>query len=133
MPHALVHRAATGTVESVPLKGMPLGGFADYPYTTRTLRLDPGDTVVLMSDGFPELFNDAGEMLGYDEVESHVRAGVDGSADALVTHLCRVMDELGRRPPLPRRRDVPRPADEGGALHSEFYPTASAPSSPVPA
>ncbi|MEP0547889.1 MAG: PP2C family protein-serine/threonine phosphatase [Rhodothermales bacterium] len=104
MPHALIHRAATNTVESVPLKGMPLGGFADYPYTTQALRLDPGDTVVLMSDGFPELFNDAGEMLGYGEVEAHVRAGIAGSADALIAHLRRVMADWNGGHPL--RDDV---------------------------
>ena len=27
----------------------------------------PGDCLVIMSDGFPELFNEQGEMLGFDK------------------------------------------------------------------
>ena len=29
------------------------------------MRLAPGDTVLFLSDGFPELMNDAGQQLGY--------------------------------------------------------------------
>ena len=32
MPPALVYRAATQQVEQIPLKGMPLGGPAEFPY-----------------------------------------------------------------------------------------------------
>lgn len=104
MPPAFVLRERTGTIDTVPLKGMPLGSLTDYPYTTQTLRLDPGDTVVLMSDGFPELFDARGEMLGYDAVEGHIRAGSHDSADALVAHLREVMEQWKGEAPL--RDDV---------------------------
>jgi len=124
MPPAFVVRAKTGTIESVPLKGMPLGSFADYPYATQTLRLDPGDAVVLMSDGFPELFDPRGEMLGYESVEDHVRAGANGSAEALVAHLQRVMEQWAGGAPL--RDDVtfvvmrmkPEPVDAPAPRHT---------------
>ena len=74
MPPAIIFRAATGRCELVPLKGMPLGSFADFPYATSRTRLDPGDTVVLMSDGFPEAFNPDGEMLGYERAIQIVRS-----------------------------------------------------------
>jgi serine phosphatase RsbU (regulator of sigma subunit) len=67
MPPALVYRARTGTLETIRLKGMPLGSFVGFPYREEEVRLERGDTVLLMSDGFPELFNEAGEMLGYEE------------------------------------------------------------------
>lgn len=73
MPPAVIYRAATGDVEEVPLKGMPLGSFADYPYTSARLRLDAGDAVILMTDGFPESFNEEGEMFGYDRALEVVR------------------------------------------------------------
>lgn len=66
MPAALVYRAATGTVETVLLKGMPLGAFRSFPYDQRDVDLDAGDTILLLSDGFPEMFNDERDMLGYD-------------------------------------------------------------------
>jgi serine phosphatase RsbU (regulator of sigma subunit) len=66
MPPTLVYRAATGLVETIRLKGMPLGSFVDFPCKEEEITLAPGDTVLFMSDGFPELFNQQGEMLGYD-------------------------------------------------------------------
>jgi serine phosphatase RsbU (regulator of sigma subunit) len=63
MPPILVYRASTHEVEQVTLKGMPLGAFSDFPFEHRSLQLSARDTVVLMSDGYPERFNQAGETL----------------------------------------------------------------------
>jgi len=64
MPPAYVHRAATGNVEEVMVAATPLGTLgADYGDVT--LDLMPGDTVLFMTDGFPELLNEAGQQLGY--------------------------------------------------------------------
>ncbi|MBK6316421.1 MAG: SpoIIE family protein phosphatase [Blastocatellia bacterium] len=65
MPPMLVWRAATGEVEEIALPGLPLGGAARFPYQEREVTLADGDTVVLMSDGFPERFNEGGEMIDY--------------------------------------------------------------------
>ena len=70
MPPALVYRAASGNVEAVGTEGLPLGSFAGLPYQQRELLLRPGDTVLLMSDGFPERLNGDDEMLGYDQVST---------------------------------------------------------------
>lgn len=66
MPPVLVYRHATGRVERVVLKGMPLGSFPDFPYREAALPLGPRDTVLFMSDGFTELFNEAREELGFE-------------------------------------------------------------------
>jgi hypothetical protein len=94
MPPALVYRAATGTVEEVAIRGMPLGG-AVVPYEERELELEPGDALVFMSDGFPERFNASGEMLDYDRARDHRALRAHGRG-------------VGRRPPAGRRRDVRR-------------------------
>lgn len=73
MPPALIYRAASGTVEAVSLKGMPLGAPAEFPYEKQRVTLLPGDTVVLMSDGFPELRDGSGKQFGYDRVAEVVR------------------------------------------------------------
>ena len=65
MPPMLVWRAATGAVDEISLPGLPLGGAAKFPYQEREVVLAAGDTVVMMSDGFPERFNEVGEMLDY--------------------------------------------------------------------
>ncbi len=87
MPPALVYRAESRLLEEVPLKGMPLGSVSDFPYQKTTLRLAPGDTVVLMSDGFPELFNPSGEMLGYQDAVRIVREAAGRSPKDFLTFL----------------------------------------------
>ena len=37
----------------------------NFPYEVRETSIQQGDTIVLMSDGFPELSNDDNEMIGY--------------------------------------------------------------------
>lgn len=65
MPPTLIWRAGEQQVETVTIKGMPLGSFPSFPYREEEHALHPGDAVLFMSDGFPELFNGGGEMLGY--------------------------------------------------------------------
>lgn len=65
MPPTLIFRAQTGEVEDVPLCGVPLGSLANYRYQQQQLSLNPGDVVILMSDGLPERFNSEGEMFDY--------------------------------------------------------------------
>jgi serine phosphatase RsbU (regulator of sigma subunit) len=68
IPPALHYRSSTATIEKIPLKGVPLGSFVDFPYKKKEISLESGDTLLFMTDGFPELFNGNGEMLGYDRV-----------------------------------------------------------------
>jgi hypothetical protein len=75
MPSVLIYHAQTKQIEDVAIRAMPLGGFSKSAYVQQELTLSAGDTVVLMSDGFPEMFNEAGEMLA-DETAKNVLAEV---------------------------------------------------------
>ncbi|HEX8472755.1 MAG TPA: SpoIIE family protein phosphatase [Pyrinomonadaceae bacterium] len=70
MPPLLVYHGSTGAVEELSIKGMPLGSIVAFPYQQIELSLSQGDVMVLMSDGFPEMFNEAGEMRDYDHARS---------------------------------------------------------------
>ena len=87
MPPAIVWRAATGTVEAIRLRGMPLGALDTFPYQEVAITLDPGDTVVLMSDGFPELLSACCGRLGYKQAAIHVADAGGGSAAEMIDHL----------------------------------------------
>ncbi|MEO8074198.1 MAG: PP2C family protein-serine/threonine phosphatase, partial [Acidobacteriota bacterium] len=67
MPSVLIYRAASETVEEISLRAMPLGSITRTKYQAREIVLGKGDVVVLMSDGFPEMFNPENEMLGFDK------------------------------------------------------------------
>lgn len=100
MPPALVFHTASQTIETVGLKGIPLGGPGTFPYTKTCVPLQPGDTVLLMSDGFPELFNPSGEMLGYDEVAEIFKTVAHQPPDTIINHLKKVGEQwaAGRAP-----------------------------------
>jgi serine phosphatase RsbU (regulator of sigma subunit) len=68
MPFPLIYRSSTRQVEEIVLKGMPLGGFANFPYKDKKFDLNEGDIVLFMSDGFTEMFNPQDEMLGEEQV-----------------------------------------------------------------
>jgi serine phosphatase RsbU (regulator of sigma subunit) len=74
MPPALIHRRERGDIEELALSGAPLGSPIDFPYSLGRVRLARGDTVLLMSDGLPELRGSDGEALGYDRVKNLFRS-----------------------------------------------------------
>ncbi len=79
MPPVFVYRRSTEVVEEVALPGMPLGGLAEVEYGRWDARLGAGDTVLLMTDGFPELLNPESEPFGYERTRE-VFAEVAGKA-----------------------------------------------------
>jgi len=93
MPHALLFRNITGNVEEIVLKGMPLGAVIDFPYKTANKQLHPGDSILLLSDGLPELFNSAKEMYGYERVTTEYSKVASKSPEEIISHLRTTADE----------------------------------------
>ena len=87
MPPILLFRNETQTVEEHIMKGMPLGTFSDFPYTLKEALLEPGDTILIMSDGFPELFNDKKEMYGYKRAKRLFEELGAGEPDEIISNL----------------------------------------------
>jgi len=69
MPPALVFRSLSGTVEELQCEAPPLGSLP-YEYSSLATELSPGDVVLMMTDGFPELESLSGEPLGYEAMGS---------------------------------------------------------------
>jgi serine phosphatase RsbU (regulator of sigma subunit) len=70
MPPFFIYRKNTDSVEEVVLKGMPLGAFYDFQYHQKTFKVEPGDILLLLTDGFVELFNSNMEMLDIKAAEN---------------------------------------------------------------
>jgi serine phosphatase RsbU (regulator of sigma subunit) len=64
MPPVLVHRAASGEVEELSMAGTPLGTLGS-DYADRSIEIATGDTILLLTDGLPELLDAAGQQFGY--------------------------------------------------------------------
>lgn len=87
MPPALLYRDKTKLVEEIILKGMPLGAVQDFPYELRETEINPGDTILLMSDGLPELFNKEKEMFGYERVMDIYKNSASKNPEEIIDEL----------------------------------------------
>lgn len=86
-------------VLSCPGPRLPLGVKADVRRETLTVRLEPGDRVVLFSDGLPESPRPNGEPLGYDALEGLLDLPGDvGPEEAVGILLSRVAGAAGGSP-----------------------------------
>jgi serine phosphatase RsbU (regulator of sigma subunit) len=87
MPHIFIYRQQDHHVDEQVLKGMPLGGSLPFNYQPAETSLAAGDTVLLISDGFPELFNKEKETLDYARARS-IFAEIAGDApEEIISHL----------------------------------------------
>lgn len=87
MPPMLIYRDDIGAVEEILLKGMPLGGPYSFDYQQQETVLQPGDAILLMSDGYPELFNEENEMLDYPRIVEIFEAAASKPAAEVIDHL----------------------------------------------
>ena len=87
IPPLLVYRKKTNKVEEYKIKGMPLGAVESYPYETVEIELETGDTVVLMTDGLPELFNKNKESFGEERLKEIVLQNAREPVNEIVNKL----------------------------------------------
>jgi len=87
--HLLVYRAASGEVERIQAGGVPLGMKLDCTayFKQHTLQLDPGDTLLLYTDGVTEAVNEDGQMFSLDETAALLARHGKLSAEELVQYL----------------------------------------------
>ena len=93
MPPLLLFRSATNSVERINLTGLPLGGVISYRYREMTTDMQPGDVLLLLSDGLTELFNPADEMFGEERVEQCLQASAQMTPDEIIAQLLAAAEE----------------------------------------
>jgi len=92
MPPSLYYNSSGNRVEELVLKGMPLGSRVEYPYKEQTLQMHSGDTILLMSDGFTELFNENRELLGMERIRQAFKEVADLSAADIMNQLNKLIE-----------------------------------------
>lgn len=100
MPSALIYRHATGRVEEAELRALPLGSVSNFVYQEQEYALSANDCVVVMSDGFPEMFNEAGEMQANETAKNLLAETARLSAQEIINRFVEVGEEWagGRSP-----------------------------------
>ncbi|MFC2103105.1 two-component regulator propeller domain-containing protein [Bacteroidota bacterium] len=87
MPPAMIYRKKNNAIEEIFMKGMPLGSMNNFPYTIKESHLEKGDTILLLSDGLPELKNISNEMYGYDRTKTEFHSVGEKRPEEIVNHL----------------------------------------------
>jgi len=64
-----------------------LGTMEKFPYEIKDTTLKAGDTILLMSDGLPELENAEGKMYGYKKIRNSFEDIADKSPEEIVSYL----------------------------------------------
>jgi sigma-B regulation protein RsbU (phosphoserine phosphatase) len=93
MPPFLIFRQNTNSVEEVVLKGMPLGAHADYPYQQVIFKVTPGDQILLLTDGFVELFNEKREMFDIEMAKNTFCEAVRRNSSNIIQELLMTADK----------------------------------------
>ncbi|MCB9211283.1 MAG: SpoIIE family protein phosphatase [Ignavibacteriales bacterium] len=87
MPPVLHYKRENQSIEELVMKGMPLGTISDFPYTLIESDLNSGDTLLLVSDGLPELFNRNKEMFSYKRMRDVFEENAQGNPEEIIKHL----------------------------------------------
>jgi len=93
MPYTYHYRVAEKKVAEIVLKGLPLGGFPDFPYQSKEIALHKGDTFLLMSDGLMELRNEQGEFFGEERIKSLFQDVALEPPNTIIRHLLKAAEE----------------------------------------
>ena len=93
-PPYLVH--ASGEIEMLSIGGLLLGMFLEATYESATLRLDPGDVLVLYSDGVTEARNEAEDEYGEERLAAFLTEHRGLDPEALVESLIRTVFEFSK-------------------------------------
>ena len=77
----------------------PLGILEDASYEETQLQLEPGDRVVLYTDGIVEAMNEKEEMFGFERLQEVTKTSKADTAEALMNHIiASVRDFTGEAP-----------------------------------
>lgn len=100
MPPFFVRRPH-GAVERIEIAGTPLGVRTKPTFDGRVIDFDRGTSILLFSDGLPDLANESDCELGYERIEATFAATADGEpAEATLARVVGAAAEwCGRRAP----------------------------------
>ncbi len=85
---SLVCRRADGAIEEFEGDGLPLGIVPDEEFTEpRSVRMGVGDALLMVTDGFMEAHNAAGDQFGISRLSASLAAHADGPITEIVTRI----------------------------------------------
>jgi serine phosphatase RsbU (regulator of sigma subunit) len=93
MPPLYIYRSKTKEIEEFVIKGMPLGAVKSFFYQKVETKLEKRDTVLLLSDGLTELFNEKNETFDDFRVKEIFKAVAELPSNEIAARLFKAGDE----------------------------------------
>jgi serine phosphatase RsbU (regulator of sigma subunit)/ligand-binding sensor domain-containing protein len=87
MPPLFIYRNNSQTIEEVVINNLPLGAMKGIMYDIKEIKIERGDTLLLMSDGFAELKNQNQEMYGYKRARNSFEESAKREPEEIITFL----------------------------------------------
>jgi serine phosphatase RsbU (regulator of sigma subunit) len=87
MPPLYIYRKVSQAVEEVVINNLPLGAMKGIEYDVKEMKIERGDTLLLMSDGFAELKNENNEIYGYKRARNSFEDSAMKEPEEIVTYL----------------------------------------------
>jgi serine phosphatase RsbU (regulator of sigma subunit)/DNA-binding response OmpR family regulator len=92
--NAPVHIAASGAINRLAATGLPLAMFADHPASSSSARIDPGDILILFTDGVTEALNPLKQEFGDAIFEETLLANRKSELSDLVARVFEAVDNF---------------------------------------
>jgi len=89
-----LYRASTGEIEELHSEGLILGAFESVSYSARPLQLDPGDVLVVYSDGVTEAENPQGDMFGEERLLQVIQSNASAGVEVLEKKILEALDQF---------------------------------------
>ncbi len=95
----ILWNSATGKFEKIGGGGPPAGVVPGYKFKASQIQVNPGDCLLLATDGLVESRDASDKLFGWEMLERAIRAG-DSDAESLKERVIRSVEEFaGHRPP----------------------------------
>ncbi len=91
--------ARGGSLERITRTGLPLGAMCKGSFIARSARLEPGDRLILYTDGLTEARNTGGEFFGEEALRGAVLTHSARGPASLVRHLLSEVERFRARAP----------------------------------
>jgi phosphoserine phosphatase RsbU/P len=83
----LVYRSKTSKLVQVDTEGLPIGIEREAKYGQKRFTVDPGDLLVLYTDGMVEAMNEKGQQYGLESLKAAIRRAPDAGPQQLIDNV----------------------------------------------
>ncbi len=86
MPSLYIYRRVTNKIQEVEIAAMPIGAMRGSEFREEEIEIESGDTILMLSDGLPELTNENNVMYGYERLKTQFNEVANKNSGEIISH-----------------------------------------------